>query len=258
MIKTHAMAIREIDSGGAGSNLPYINSTNELVGSCSSLKAFFCEYGVTVGATYTTIASAIGDYSISALNASVSVTNNRITTDFAAVANAGDTLTIGATDDWLILVAGEPKSTTTNRLVFSFTGSSTAVIRTTTNVANATLSVLDDTPTTVTCAAIGAATNDQTYTIYTKCDRSSATGVSRNRNQTTVASIATPTTADATALTTTITLDISSGSVIFSGAIAAAAIFVFPSGTLPANVDAMAKWMGAQWAAGNYVLPNGW
>lgn len=262
MIKTRAMAIREINAGGEGSNLPYINSSNELVGTCSSLEMFFCPHGATVGASRTQIASAVGPYIFDNTNASISISATRMTANAATfgilgVTSPTDDLVIGTTDDILVIVSGEAHSSGAD-LEFTFSSGLGGSIGAKADNPAAAYSWSDNTPTSVSMLALGSATTaSQTYTTYVKCDRSSATGLSRNCNQTTTASIQTPITANATSLSAQITIDDATG-MTMRGAIAACGLFVFPAGTLPNNVDAMARWMGAQWAAGNYVLPYGW
>lgn len=251
MIKTLKMGVRD-------SSLPYINSSNELVGTCDALEMFFCQDSISIDGSFSTLTSPVNSYSVTMASAGVVQTTNRFSMNAANFSwDTGATgFTIGTTDDALVVASGEAY-TGTGSLIFRLVGATGSALGLATNSSNSTLTIIDDTPTTVTCAAIGSSTAGQTYTCYTILDHSSATGVSRERNQTTAASIATPTTANATSLTTTMTFD-QSDTITFRGDFAAVGVFLFPAGTLPSNAQAMARWMGAQWAAGNYVLPKGW
>jgi hypothetical protein len=261
-IKTLAMAAREAAANTGSGDLPYVNSSNELVGTCSALKMFFCEHGYsnTAGssARLTSPVPAGGTLYATALDTVLSVASNRMVLN-ASGANVATLsaapFTMAAADDLLIIIAGQCVTTgTIPTSIILTSGTTSADIRMVSSVAN------------------GAGTSDQTddagltptagvdHVVWQSWDRSvGAAGLHRNRNQGTVATTATEVTGTTNNATGTLTFDAAS-LLALRGTNAGMGVFVFPAGTMPANatVNSLANWMGHQWLAKNYVFPRGW
>lgn len=251
MIKTKLMA-------GRDNTLPYVNSSNNLVGTCSALKHFFCKNGV--GLVTDTVTDAVGKV-ISAVDTigHFATTGNyfaatlSIASECHASSPAWSTL---GTADVLMVVAAQPTAAATNMIRFQ-AGTTTAGshgVMVVANTAGTGASAIADGVAAPTLGAVSAVTNGEDLTLIAAFDRNSATGGMVRKCKTTIASAASNTPTDITTAQASI---VPSAEITLRGNIYGAAIFAFPSG-LPLNWEAKAKWMAEQWKSGSFVFPNGW
>lgn len=262
MIKTLAMALRETDALTTGTTIPHINSSNALVGTCNPLKLFLCPYGLSnVGTINARLNNAVGVTSIF-IGSDATLTSNMIvpSTGYKAADGAMTELNIGATDDVLIVAAGQQSSANSFRFDIADTAdgaTSIALLALRNNVAGTGQCIITDDASahTVSLTALSAATaaTDQIYAVA--FDRS-ANGKA-HRDSGTVASIATQTTSIAT-VTGALTFASAAPSIFMFGKYYAVAMFKFTAGTLPSDWEAQVSWMGANWILGNYVVPPAW
>ena len=268
MIKSKTMAVRD-------SEIPYVDSNNDLQGSVPSLAFFVCEHGVTGSGTTAYVEDAVNKLRV-ATGSGTQVTNNRIDTDATVIFNdihdsngtaapdatamaaVGAALSLSATQDIFMVVAGLPETNGTdeylNFTIRDSSYSSLVAVRGKTGTANAPR-ISDDAGIVV----------EETFTILTSatdnviCHISDRTANRLNgyRNEgKNDAAYQGGGNVDISLVTGTLTFDTIPEAQL-RGHIAGAAYFRLPAGTIngnPAHFRAIADWMGAQWLAGNYVI----
>ena len=267
MIKSKTMAVRD-------SEIPYVDSNNDLQGSVPSLAFFVCEHGVTGSGTTAYVEDAVNKLRV-ATGSGTQVTNNRIDTDAtnafnlladstgattgAALTAINTALQLTATQDILMVVAGLPETNGTDEyLNFTFRdngGSSIVAVRGRTGASPNAPSITDNSGNTAT-ETFTALTSATDNVICHISDRT-ANRLNGYRNEgKNDAAYQGGGNVDISLVTDTLAFG-SAPQAQLRGHIAGAAFFRLPAGTInsnPSHFRALADWMGAQWLAGNYVI----
>ena len=244
MIKTKSMMVRD-------NTATYVNSSGVIVGTVPTCaKHIFTKRNLAS----TVLTDPIG--SVVVTDASFSASGN----GFVADTNANLAVTSGSfgsfgTSDFLMVLSGQAKSTTTNALRFSvgtsasdsgatlLNNNSTAVCQLATSGV-----ALDEITT------LGALTLDTDYSLFIAFDRD---GNGQARRYTTAAAASAT---QNTALTNTASVSFTplDGVIGLKGLIYGAGLYRFAGG-LPTNWVAWSIWLAEQWKAGNYVVaPPAW
>lgn len=260
MIETKLMAAE-------ANRLPHINENNVLVGSVPALKLFVCKHGVDTAND--TLQEAISGIQLFSLGTTIDVSDNKIVTNSTngALGMSSEDLpafsagiTIGATDDALIIGCGSASATSINDVIsFGITDVSTfasLVARARPTGAITPAHFADDVGVSTSSAADAAplyVADGTDYVLSAAIERGG--NVTGNRNAGTVATTLAEKTA-ALGLEAEATFA-TEPAVTIRANTHAMAMFVFQNG-LPSNWRAQANLMAWNWARGNFVFPSSW